>query len=91
MQLTPDQLANLQAMVAQRGQAPQGAIQQAQGAPMLPQGMPAAQGMPVAQGSPSGSPMDAKKAIMDKISALSPAAQAKFKDALMQQLKQNKK
>lgn len=83
MNMTPDQLAQLRAMVAQRGQAPQGAIQQAQGAPMPPQGMPMS---PKAQ-----APADPQAAVMAKISALSPADQAKFKDALMQQMRQGKK
>ena len=91
MNMTPDQLAQLQAMIAQRSQAPQGAIQQAQGAPMVLQGMPHPQGLPPQGTPPQMAPVDAKKAVMDKISALSPADQAKFKDALMQQMRQGKK
>jgi len=76
MQMTPDQLAQLQAMVAQRAPAPQGAIQQAQGAPMMPQGMP-----------PQGDPQ-MKQAMLQKFMALPPASKEKFLAAVKAQKQQ---
>lgn len=94
MALTPEQFAKLQAIVAQHAQAPQGGIQQAQGAPMPMQGMSPQQ---VPQVVPQAPPMavdqreQAKKAIMAKVAALPPQSQAIFKQKLQELAAKSKK
>lgn len=86
--MTPQELMQLQMM--RPGGAQMGAIGQAQGMPAMPAAAPAAPvGMP---GTPNMPEVQDKaaliKAIEAKVSALPPATQAKFKEALIQQMRQ---